>query len=66
MLLETRCRVARNMVFSRWMGWQMENSENLMEKALLFALKTLSFGCSLQYWGIWGRGQGGMPLSLKD
>jgi hypothetical protein len=54
------------MVFSRWMGWQMENSENLMEKALLFALKTLSFGCSLQYWGIWGRGQGGMPLSLKD
>jgi len=58
------CLVAKSMVFSWLMGWQMENPENREEKALVFAPNTLSLGCSLQYGGIWGHSQGGMPFFL--
>jgi len=42
------CLVTKSMVFSWYMGWQMENSENREEKALVFAPNILSLGFSLQ------------------
>jgi hypothetical protein len=42
----------------------MENPENREEKALVCAPNTLSLGAHSSNGGIWGHGQGGIPLFL--